>query len=149
MLHRETDVAQVIGFVHHRNHAEFAEAFEQRGIFEHRQDNDGNVREVAPQVADERQTVAVLAARHGKVRHQHVAGNRLQRLDKVSGLAGAANDLDPGKVEQCMFRTKQDHRMIVGDYDPDWLLHYPSIYANPLVSPARAPVDISRLVSGV
>ncbi|CAG9256160.1 hypothetical protein PUN4_260065 [Paraburkholderia unamae] len=26
-----------------------------------------------------------------------------------------------------MFGTKQDHRMIVGDYDPDWLLHYPSV----------------------
>jgi hypothetical protein len=33
-----------------------------------------------------------------------------------------------------MFRAEQDHRMIVRDYDPDWLLlHYPSVETIPLV----------------
>jgi hypothetical protein len=142
MLHGEADMAEVVGFMNYGEHAKLAKALQERRVLEHRQDDDGNLRKVAAQVADERQAVTVLAAGHGEVGHEHVARRGLQRLDQLRGLAGTGNDLNAGELEQRMLRAEQDHRMIVRNYDPDWLLlHHPSVETFLLVlsfcSPAR------------
>lgn len=83
-------------------------------------------------IADQRQAVAVPAARHRQVGHHHVAGHARKYFDEIGRLPGLGHDLDVAKLRERMPCSEQDDRMIVRDHDAN---------RSPIRSPIRSFID--------
>ena len=51
----------------------------------------------------------------------------VERFRKAFPRARWRDDLQAWKLEQSLFGAEQNHRMVVGDHDPDWILHCPPL----------------------
>ncbi|SAI69583.1 Uncharacterised protein [Bordetella trematum] len=111
--------ADVAAFVEHGLHAQVGQGNAQRRIVQGREDDDLQIGMVFAQIGDQGDAVAELAARHGIVGHEHVAGLPLQQAHQFTGVARQANDVEVSQGIQLVVDAGQDCGVVVGQGDAD------------------------------
>jgi hypothetical protein len=112
-------VRHVVGFAEDVIDALREQRMHHRGPIDTGQHYDGKCRVALAQKGKQLQAVAVVAAGHRVVGHQHVAGLRIEQRHQLGGVAGRADAAQRRHIVQGRLDAHADDRMIVRDRDPD------------------------------